>query len=691
MPNNFNQSSDANAAVANEINTARVKLLTLLNVISAKPSNSSKRKQPLDRDWTTIARPAIKSSTSAKPSTAVCQTQPLESSTGKQDEYNVGELACDDGPGHASTFTDMYSYHFGPETVLLNSEQLEATKSPENWKLVSNAKSEGKRVVYYAVEAKATSNPVKTFKLVNSISTALKGVVEQLTSRQAQVLENLEKYEDVWYTDVPYSPSRFDLRKSISIWALQHILKTRSQILKNNKHAPEPSQPATSAKSGSLAPDFCQNLTSETETRGNTSDLDIRDQGFTRPKVLVLLPFRSSAYDWISSILSVTPGSKSTVKGLDRFEQEYTLPKGMTDKLEGEDAELKFTLEHRMTFRGNVDDDFKLGIKLNRKEVKLYSDFYQSDFIVGSPVGLRKLIEKEGDADFLSSIEVTIVDQMDVMLMQNWEHVDFIFDHLNQIPTKPRDTDFSRVKPWYLDHRASYLRQTILLSSLTSPEQNSLFRRLSNVAGKSIHFNQLPSVKSGVLWKIRKGLQQTWLKFGFDENEQQEEDFRFRAFKDKILSTLEQSALVKAGLGGIMIFVPNYFDFVRLEDHMRSLGDVRYVAISEYSSPAEITAARSAFFNKHVSYLLVTERFHFYHRYKLRGATNIIFYAPPIHPDYYVEFCNEYPFDKGEVEVEEVKVQVLFSDLDQSRIERIVGIQDCRKMVKGNGTKFTFV
>jgi U3 small nucleolar RNA-associated protein 25 len=149
--------------------------------------------------------------------------------------------------------------------------------------------------------------------------------------------------------------------------------------------------------------------------------------------------------------------------------------------------------------------------------------------------------------------------------------------------------------------------------------------------------------------------------------------------------------------------------------------------LSRYSTASEISAARSSFFNRHVSYLLVTERMHFYHRYKLRGARKVVFYGPPFHPEYYLEFVNEFPFlarnpnassgpsrkqrpasessssssaaaaaeDPGPAPLapSEVAVHVLFSPKDKPAIERIVGLTDCQKMLDNLGVarSFTFV
>jgi U3 small nucleolar RNA-associated protein 25 len=98
----------------------------------------------------------------------------------------------------------------------------------------------------------------------------------------------------------------------------------------------------------------------------------------------------------------------------------------------------------------------RLGIRITRGQIKLFADPMQSDIIVASPVGLAtKLAEdaaaaaaaaadegrgggkkggggkgpaagsssSSGAADFLSSIEVCVLERADVMLMQNWQHV----------------------------------------------------------------------------------------------------------------------------------------------------------------------------------------------------------------------------------------------------------------------------
>jgi U3 small nucleolar RNA-associated protein 25 len=58
-------------------------------------------------------------------------------------------------------------------------------------------------------------------------------------------------------------------------------------------------------------------------------------------------------------------------------------------------------------------------------------------------------------------LEVVIVDQADVFHMQNWEHLVWLFERFNKFPTDKANTektDFSRIRPWYLDGHSKYYR-----------------------------------------------------------------------------------------------------------------------------------------------------------------------------------------------------------------------------------------
>lgn len=127
---------------------------------------------------------------------------------------------------------------------------------------------------------------------------------------------------------------------------------------------------------------------------GNPTPEDVQDQGFTRPTVLILAPFRSFALRWVSALTSHTPSPAFQVENRSRFQTEYGLPPGAVDKLESAEPGT-YPKDHVEMFKGNVDDSFRVGVKMTRKTVKLFADFYSCDLILASPLGLRMSIEKE--------------------------------------------------------------------------------------------------------------------------------------------------------------------------------------------------------------------------------------------------------------------------------------------------------
>jgi hypothetical protein len=351
------------------------------------------------------------------------------------------------------------------------------------------------------------------------------------------------------------------------------------------------------------------------------SEHNMRDQGFTRPRLLILCPFRSSAKRIVHSLMSIL-GENTSAANMDKFAMEYADPEPDSDdeinmtnatkkKRSKDQAKGKGPTEKpwdwQQTFQGNVDDDFKLGIQVNPGHgkgqgdekgvfLRMFSDFFISDIIVASPLGLKLIMDRDDDmndainhdqdssktknkykpngpnADFLSSIEQVIIHQADVLYLQNWEHVNYILSNLNQLPSEPHpDTDYSRIRAYFLDKQGHQHRQLMLTTYFNHPEILSTFRRYGfsqagQVKAKKTwdHANGAGDILSQVAVPVKQIFQM--LPLSHTNHQQvllQYDDMKFQYFVENILTPILQKKQKR-----ILIVAPSYFDYVRIRNYL---------------------------------------------------------------------------------------------------------------------------
>ena len=136
---------------------------------------------------------------------------------------------------------------------------------------------------------------------------------------------------------------------------------------------------------------------------------------------------------------------------LGRFSEEF----GPDEEEEGRPVRangLPYPEDFTFTFTGNTDDNFSIGLKLSRKSAKLFSKLQFSDVIIASPLAVRMLVGEHGKgADCLASVEIAVILGMEMLHMQNWEHLVTTMAAMNQTPASDHGTDFSRVRPFCLN------------------------------------------------------------------------------------------------------------------------------------------------------------------------------------------------------------------------------------------------
>ncbi|CAF0735026.1 unnamed protein product [Didymodactylos carnosus] len=474
---------------------------------------------------------------------------------------------------------------------------------------------------------------IESYSIKKSLLKNIYNSGRTLTNLQLEYFNLIQQYNDVYYPNRTIDNGE-QFRFITCLHLLNHIKKSRQRILQHNQRLKD------------------------------NPELEYQDQGYSRTKILIIVPFRESVRRIVQCFEDILIGEDDDEKNKiqlthrKRFKNDY----GTGDEQTTTRTKPKFQRssdEYDEIFSGNTDDHFRLGLCVTRKSLKFYTKAYQSDILIVSPVGLRTMLEKrrgkkrkrddenedetEDDIDnataFLSSIECVFCDQLDVLYMQNFDHLLYIFENLNIQPKKPTSIDFSRIRAWTLNNWSKYYRQIIVLSSFTSPFFLNLFHRFStNYQGQCIFKPKFPLngyICQQTLTNAPQLFQRIQLNTMITDKTIPEQ--RWQYFIDTVLPRYDTMMYDHT-----LIYLSSYFDFVRLRNYMKDEKhrQFNFATLSEYSTKKEILLNRNMFFHRQIRFLLITERFHFYYRYRIRGCKHILFYELPSYGQFYNEIAH---------------------------------------------------
>ena len=524
----------------------------------------------------------------------------------------------------------------------LSDEELKSLAQPPSWQ--KNVQGSGTRrsweIQYTTTHENLgcylqSSHKQRAQRILNDDDAA----VSFHTSLGAAAFNAMSLYADVSLTTDDRRHRADSMEKSVVCHVRRHLRQTRSWIARTNNNANDDAQ---------------------------------RDQGFTRPSVLLLLPTRSCAYALVQALVA---GAKRPTEQWERFTEEYG---AAPPPAEEEDAHRQRVLQHKsedwkelFDDDKNADDDFKVGIQWNMKkdQFRMFQDFLRSDIIVASPLGLKQL----DSFDFLSSIEICFLGRADVLLQQNWDHVDDCLALLNQQPKDTNDTDFSRVRQYYLSGQASHWRQIIVESRIMDPSIQSTFRKTSQSLAGQVKIRRRYLEPIAILSSVTQTCVRVPCKSFADQGKN-----RVNYFMDKVFPTLQDQTLV---------YIQSYFDFVALRNCFIREDFSNYVSVTEYARHTEVARGRARFLQGRRKLLLYTGRAHFFLRHAIKGAHHVVFLGVPAYPSFYTDHVHRLP-DVDDAADNTASCTLLFTPFEGHALERIMGSPNANRMMKSKTATF---
>jgi hypothetical protein len=377
----------------------------------------------------------------------------------------------------------------------------------------------------------------------------------------------------------------------------------------------------------------------------------------------------------------------------------------------------------RELFKGHYDDanydDFIIGVSFTHGKMRIQfpktaSALCAVDVVIGSPLALsrvaandrkalrlkEKQLEEEENSeetkeepqlpimDFLSAIEILVIDRVDALAMQNLENCRDIVQAVNAQAVACISADINRIEEkFHSPQTAKAQRQTVLLAGST---RSAHFASSFGLRSKFVEISEPYAgiaLKKALKQKIK---QQFFIRVPIDNEAERQQ---------KLLNHFKQLFWKEVGneIKQLVIVVADSHDLAPLQEFFEDEGLVdcflTELTLSDIAGKRrkQMKQTLRAFREGEIRTIVVTQRLLWYQRIRITGAKHVLFLGCPTTDSIYADVLADV------VDPYRCTSTCLFTANEKLALERIVGSDNLSKLVSdqplhemaGKSTVFT--